>query len=106
MGSLSDQPHFVLFPFMAQGHLIPMVDIGRLLAQRDVIVTIVTTPHNAGRVQNTIARAIESGLPIRLVQLQFPGKEVGLQDGVENVDMLSSREDFVDFFTAANKMEE
>ncbi|MBA0826739.1 hypothetical protein Goarm_011563 [Gossypium armourianum] len=73
---------------MAQGHLIPMVDIGRLLAQRDVIVTIVTTPHNAGRVQNTIARAIESGLPIRLVQLQFPGKEVGLQDGVENVDML------------------
>ncbi|MBA0611255.1 hypothetical protein Godav_011955, partial [Gossypium davidsonii] len=88
MGSLPDQPHFVLFPFMAQGHLIPMVDIGRLLAQRDVIVTIVTTPHNAGRVQNTIARAIESGLPIRLVQLQFPGKEVGLQDGVENVDML------------------
>ncbi|MBA0737055.1 hypothetical protein Gogos_010537 [Gossypium gossypioides] len=91
---------------MAQGHLIPMVDIGRLLAQRDVIVTIVTTPHNAGRVQNTIARAIESGLPIRLVQLQFPGKEVGLQDGVENVDMLYSREEFFDFFTAANKMEE
>ncbi|KAG8486458.1 hypothetical protein CXB51_019763 [Gossypium anomalum] len=108
MGSLSDQPqpHFVLFPFMAQGHLIPMVDIGRLLAQRDVIVTIVTTPHNAGRVQNTIVRAIESGLPIRLVQLQFPGKEVGLQDGVENLDMLYSREDLFNFFSAANKMEE
>ncbi|KAA3469541.1 UDP-glycosyltransferase 73C6-like [Gossypium australe] len=108
MGSLSNQPqpHFVLFPFMAQGHLIPMVDIGRLLAQRDVIVTIVTTPHNAGRVQNTIARAIESGLPIRLVQLQFPGKEVGLQDGVENLDMLYSMENFFNFFIAANKMEE
>ncbi|KAH1106737.1 hypothetical protein J1N35_010505 [Gossypium stocksii] len=108
MGSLSDQPqsHFVLFPFMAQGHLIPMVDIGRLLAQRDVIITIVTTPHNAGRVQNTIARAIESGLPIRLVQLQFPGKEEGLQDGVENLDMLYSMEDFCNFFIAANKMEE
>ncbi|KAK8476840.1 hypothetical protein V6N11_082610 [Hibiscus sabdariffa] len=56
-------------------HLLPMVDIGRLLAQRGVIVTIVTTPHNAGRVQKSIARSIESGHPIRLVQLQFPGKE-------------------------------
>ncbi|KAK8341446.1 hypothetical protein V6Z11_A08G170600 [Gossypium hirsutum] len=94
MGSLFDQPqpHFVLFPFMAQGHLIPMVDIGRLLAQRNVIVTIVTTPHNASRVQNTIARAIESGLRIRLVQL--------------HLDMLYSMEDFFSFFIAANKMEE
>ncbi|MBA0567239.1 hypothetical protein Golob_011990, partial [Gossypium lobatum] len=99
-------PHFVLFPFMAQGHLIPMIDIGLLLAQRNVIVTIVTTPHNAERVQYTIALAIESGCPIRLVQLQFPGKEVGLQDGVENVDMLYSTNDIIKLFTAANKMEE
>ncbi|XP_022766123.1 UDP-glycosyltransferase 73C6-like [Durio zibethinus] len=106
MGSLSDQLHFVLFPFMAQGHLIPMVDIGRLLAQRDVIVTIVTTPHNAGRVHKSVARAIESGHPIRLVQLRFPGKEVGFPDGCENVDMLSSKEDFFKFFIAANMMEE
>ncbi|KAG2289668.1 hypothetical protein Bca52824_049272 [Brassica carinata] len=40
--------HFVLFPFMAQGHMIPMVDIARLLAQRGVTITIVTTPYNAG----------------------------------------------------------
>ncbi|KAF2565755.1 hypothetical protein F2Q68_00024298 [Brassica cretica] len=44
--------HFVLFPFMAQGHMIPMVDIARLLAQRGVIITIVTTPYNAGRFKN------------------------------------------------------
>ncbi|TYJ39800.1 hypothetical protein E1A91_A04G094400v1 [Gossypium mustelinum] len=106
MSYLFGQPHFVLFPFMAQGHLIPMVDIGLLLAQRNVIVTIVTTPHNAERVQYTIARAIESGCPIRLLQLQFPGKEVGLQDGVENVDMLYSTNDIIKLFTAANKMEE
>ncbi|KAK8561982.1 hypothetical protein V6N13_148883 [Hibiscus sabdariffa] len=106
MGSLSEQPHFVLFPFMAQGHLLPMVDIGRLLAQRGVIVTIVTTPHNAGRVQKSIARSIESGHPIRLVQLRFPGKEVGFPEGVENLDMVHSMEDFRKFFIAANKMEE
>ncbi|KAE8692509.1 UDP-glycosyltransferase 73C2 [Hibiscus syriacus] len=104
MGSLSDQPHFVLFPFMAQGHLLPMVDIGRLLAQRDTVVTIVTTPRNAGRVRKTVDRAVESGRPIRLVQLEFPGKEEGLSDGVENIDMMYSVEDFNKFFTAANKM--
>ncbi|KAE8668404.1 UDP-glycosyltransferase 73C4 [Hibiscus syriacus] len=106
MASVSQQPHFVLFPFMAQGHLLPMVDIGRLLAQRDVIVTIVTTPHNAARVQKSIARAIELGHPIRLVQLRFPGNEVGFPDGVENVDIVHSSEDFRKFFIASNKMEE
>ncbi|KAK8563514.1 hypothetical protein V6N13_006284 [Hibiscus sabdariffa] len=106
MGSSSEKPHFVLFPFMAQGHLLPMVDIGRLLAQRGVIVSIVTTPQNAGRVQKSITRSIESGHPIRLVQLRFPGKEVGLPEGVENVDMVHSMEDFRKFFIAANKMEE
>ncbi|XWS43516.1 hypothetical protein CRYUN_Cryun16bG0110500 [Craigia yunnanensis] len=106
MGSLSDQLHFVLFPFMAQGHLIPMVDIGRLLAQRDVIVTIVTTPQNAGRVHKSVTRAMESGHRIRLVQLQFPGKELGLPEGCENIDMVASTEDFLKFFKAANMMEE
>ncbi|KAK8561969.1 hypothetical protein V6N13_148895 [Hibiscus sabdariffa] len=106
MGSLSERPHFVLFPFMAQGHLLPMVDIGRLLAQRGVIVTIVTTPHNAGRVQKSIGQSIESRHPIRLVQLRFPGKELGFPEGVENVDMVHSMEDFRRFFIAANKMEE
>ncbi|KAK5844991.1 hypothetical protein PVK06_001141 [Gossypium arboreum] len=99
-------PHFLLSPSMAQGHLIPMVDIGRLLAQRNVIVTIVTTPHNTSRVQKTSDRAVESGLAIRLVHLRFPGKEAGLPDGVENVDMISSMEDLFKFFTAANSMDE
>ncbi|XP_039013469.1 UDP-glycosyltransferase 73C5-like [Hibiscus syriacus] len=100
------QCHFVLFPFMAQGHLIPMVDIGRLLAQRGVIVTIVTTPLNAGRVKKSISRSDKSGHLIRVSQLRFPGNEVGLSDGVENIDMLHSVEDFFKFYTAVNKMED
>ncbi|CAA7042117.1 unnamed protein product [Microthlaspi erraticum] len=82
--------HFVLFPFMAQGHMIPMVDIAKLLAQRGVTVTIVTTPHNAGRFKNVLSRAIESGLSINIVPLKFPYQEVGLSEGQENIDLLDS----------------
>lgn len=49
-----EQPHFVLLPFMAQGHTIPMIDIARLLSQKGVIVTILMTPLNATRFNNVI----------------------------------------------------
>ncbi|KAL2345117.1 hypothetical protein Fmac_006402 [Flemingia macrophylla] len=68
---------------MAQGHIIPMMDIARLLAQRGVIVTIFTTPKNASRFASVLSRAISSGLQIRLLQLSFPSKEAGLPEGSE-----------------------
>ncbi|XP_062004684.1 UDP-glycosyltransferase 73C12-like [Rosa rugosa] len=99
MASQNPQLHFVLFPFMAQGHMIPMIDIARILAQRGVMITIVTTPHNGARFQTVLARAIESGLQIRLVQLKFPCEEAGLPDGCENLDMLPSQDLTLNFFT-------
>ncbi|KAI9086253.1 hypothetical protein K1719_031707 [Acacia pycnantha] len=90
MASQSSEPHFVLFPFMSPGHMNPMVDVARILAHHDVIVTVVTTPHNAARFSATFARFSESGLPIRLVQLQFPCEEAGVPEGCENFDMLPS----------------
>ncbi|CDY33191.1 BnaC04g08480D [Brassica napus] len=98
--------HFVLFPFMAQGHMIPMVDIARLLAQRGVTITIVTTPHNAERFKNVFDRAIESGLPINVVHVKLPYAEAGLPEGKENLDLLDSIEFRVPFFKAANMLEE
>jgi hypothetical protein len=47
MDSATGQPHFVLIPLMAQGHMIPMIDMARLFAERGVIVSLVTTPYNA-----------------------------------------------------------
>ncbi|CAA7042109.1 unnamed protein product [Microthlaspi erraticum] len=98
--------HFVLFPFMAQGHMIPMVDIARLLAQRGVTITIVTTPHNANRFKNVLNRAIQSGLPINLVQLKFPSQESDSLLGHENLDLLDSLGARISFFKATSMFEE
>ncbi|KAK3226653.1 hypothetical protein Dsin_006515 [Dipteronia sinensis] len=103
---MANQLHFVLFPFMAQGHMIPMIDIARLLAQRSVIITVVTTPHNAARFEKTLARAIESGLQIRLIQLQFPWAEAGLSQGCENFDLMPSLDLALNFFTATGMLQE
>ncbi|KAF8395295.1 hypothetical protein HHK36_019238 [Tetracentron sinense] len=103
---MASQLHFVLFPVMAQGHMIPMTDMARLFANRGVIVTIVTTPLNAFRFKPIIDRAIDSGLPIRLLQLRFPCVEAGLPEGCENMDILPSRESAKNFFIATSMLQQ
>ncbi|XP_022159431.1 UDP-glycosyltransferase 73C1-like [Momordica charantia] len=86
-------PHFVLFPFMAQGHMIPMIDLAKLLARRGAIISFITTPRNAARNYSVLARAINSGLRIHVRQLDFPSNQVGLPEGCENLDLLPSYDD-------------
>lgn len=77
-----------------------MIDIARLLAQQGIVITILTTPRNAGRYQTVITRAIDSGLLIRLIQPKFPSEEAGLPEGCGNFDMLPSHGLAVTFFAA------
>ncbi|MBA0651164.1 hypothetical protein Goklo_018527 [Gossypium klotzschianum] len=91
MSSQSSKLHFVFIPLMCPGHLIPMVDMGRLLAQHGVTVTIVTTPLNASRIKTIIDRDIASGIQLQLLQLRFPCIDAGLPEGCENIDALPSR---------------
>ncbi|XP_057534986.1 UDP-glycosyltransferase 73C2-like [Amaranthus tricolor] len=98
--------HFVLFPLMAPGHMIPIIDIAKLLAKEDITVTIVTTPVNASRFESTIDRAIKGGLDIRVSILSFPWKEFGLPEGCENVDLLPSLSYNINFIEAAAKLQE
>ncbi|XVE61617.1 hypothetical protein DITRI_Ditri06bG0054700 [Diplodiscus trichospermus] len=100
MASIAKQLHFVLIPLMAQGHMIPMVDMARLLAERGVIVSLITTPQNASRFDTVVQRAMESELQIRLVKIPFPCQEVGLPIGCENLDTLSSRDLLKKFYNA------
>lgn len=102
MASPEPQLHFVLFPLMSPGHMLPMIDLATILAQHNMIVTVVTTTHNASRFSETFARASDSGLHLRLVQLYFPSKDAGFPEGCENFDMLPSMGMAWSFFHAAN----
>ncbi|XP_031118125.1 UDP-glycosyltransferase 73C4-like [Ipomoea triloba] len=102
---VEEQFHFVLLPFMAQGHTIPMIDLAKLLANLGVRVTILQTPQNASRVKSVIVRAQESGLPIQILQISFPCTEVGLPEGCENVDLLPSFDLMVQFYEAVRMLQ-
>ncbi|KAG0517195.1 hypothetical protein BDA96_09G067500 [Sorghum bicolor] len=86
------KPHFVLVPFMAQGHTIPMIDMAHLLAKHGAMVSFITTPANASRIESTIDRARELNLPIHFVALKLRCVEVGLPEGCESVDKVLGKE--------------
>ncbi|XP_060171633.1 UDP-glycosyltransferase 73C3-like [Lycium barbarum] len=98
--------NFVLIPLLAASHIIPMVDMAKLLAQRGVTVTLVMTPLNAIRFTAVIDRAIGSGLLIRVLELQFPAKEAGLPEGCESADVLPCLKCRRQFFAAVNMLQE
>ncbi|XP_042052050.1 UDP-glycosyltransferase 73C4-like [Salvia splendens] len=98
--STMEPPHFVMFPFMAQGHLIPAVDIAKMLAKRGVTVSILVTPKNGCRVKKVVDRAIASGLSIRVFHLRLPCAEAGLPEGCEHFDTLPSKDHVLNFFKA------
>ncbi|KAI7751523.1 hypothetical protein M8C21_022435 [Ambrosia artemisiifolia] len=78
-----------------------MIDMAKLLAkQPNVTVTIVTTPLNAIRYGATLTGLIETGLPVRFLELPFPAAEAGLPEGCESTDKIPSM-DLVPNFLAA-----
>ncbi|XVE76090.1 hypothetical protein DITRI_Ditri12bG0145100 [Diplodiscus trichospermus] len=98
--------HALNFAVIQKGHLIPMIDIARLLAERDVIVTIIATAQNAARFSTYINRAIESGLAIRVLQIHFPAVEAGLPEGCETLDNLPSMTLMTKFYAALSMLQQ
>lgn len=97
--------HFLLVPLVAQGHIIPMVDLARLLAGRGARVTVVTTPVNAARNRATVESARRAGLHVELAEVAFPGQGLGLPEGVENFDLVVEQEHFLTLFRAIWQMD-
>ncbi|KAG7634231.1 UDP-glucuronosyl/UDP-glucosyltransferase [Arabidopsis suecica] len=101
-----DPLHFVVIPFMAQGHMIPLVDISRLLSQRQgVTVSIITTTQNVAKIKTSLSFS-SLFATINIVEVKFLSQQTGLPEGCESLDMLASMGDMVKFFDAANSLEE
>lgn len=91
------QLHILLFPLMAQGHLLPVLHIARLFKARGVKTTIITTSGNASHFTKMIK---DSSTQINLKIIKFPSKEVGLPEGLENLDLVSDKHSYSKFFEA------
>ncbi|KAM4098682.1 hypothetical protein ACJW30_07G096800 [Castanea mollissima] len=100
------QLHIFFFPFMAQGHMIPTVDMAKPFAVRGVKATVVTTPCNAPLVSKTVERTRTLGLNIDIQIVKFPTVEASLPEGCENVDSVSSPDMFPAFFIATKMLQE
>ncbi|KAJ0971695.1 hypothetical protein J5N97_019654 [Dioscorea zingiberensis] len=78
--------HVFFLPFLAPGHMIPMIDMARLFSSHGVKSTIVTTTANSSLISPTLCRAnANATLPINLLLLPFPSADVNLPSGHENL---------------------
>ncbi|CAJ2655403.1 unnamed protein product [Trifolium pratense] len=85
MGTESKPLKIYMLPFFAQGHLIPLVNLARLVASKNQQVTIITTPSNAQLFDKIIEEEKAAGHHIRVHIINFPATQVGLPIGVENL---------------------
>ncbi|CAA3025067.1 UDP-glycosyltransferase 90A1-like [Olea europaea subsp. europaea] len=94
-------PHFIIFPFMSRGHTIPLLYLGRLLRQRSVAVTIITTAGNSPCIRDSLRDT-----DIKIVELPFPKEINGVPPGVESTDKLPSMACFLPFANSTKLMQQ
>ncbi|CAL5385905.1 unnamed protein product [Camellia sinensis] len=95
--------HFFFFPMMAQGHMIPTLDMAKLFASHGVKATIITTPLNAPYFTRSIQRTHHS---ISVLTLKFPAVEAGLVEGCESVDQIPSTDMLPNFLKATTMLQD
>lgn len=103
----STKTHFVLIPWIgAISHIIPITDIGCLLASHGSPVTIITTPANAPLVQSRVDRSTPYGAVLAVTAIPFPTAEAGLPEGCERLDLIPSPAMVPKFFDAIKQFGE
>ncbi|KAJ1278453.1 hypothetical protein BS78_04G080400 [Paspalum vaginatum] len=94
-------PHFVLVPLAAQGHIIPLVDLALLLADRGARASVVAAPLNVARLGGVAERAARAGLPLDFVELPFPP---GVPDEWQSADLLPENSQLLPFSFAQREL--
>ncbi|XP_058180256.1 scopoletin glucosyltransferase-like [Rhododendron vialii] len=88
-------PHVVIFPMMAHGHTMPLLDLSMALCCRGLRVTIITTPLNVPDITSKVSKHPQISLRI----LSFP-RVPDLPEGCENTAHLPSPSLILSFFKA------
>src|SRR4051812_7270138 len=103
--TLSAKPHFVVIPWPSISHMIPVIDIGCLLAAHGATVTILTTPASAQLVQSRVDSAGAQGdsAGITVTAIPYPSAEAGLPEGCERLDQVPSPDMVPLFFDATTR---
>ncbi|KAJ4972180.1 hypothetical protein NE237_005279 [Protea cynaroides] len=79
------EENVVIFPFMAQGHMIPFLSLALQIEQRkSYTVTFINTPLNIEKLRHSLPPTST----IRLISLPFSAADHGLPPEAENTDVL------------------
>ncbi|KAE9447173.1 hypothetical protein C3L33_20934, partial [Rhododendron williamsianum] len=80
--------------------MIPTLDIAKLFAARGVKSTIITTPMNVHFFQKSVERTNQLGFEMGILTLEFPTAAVGLPEGCESADRITTDDMVPKFFKA------
>lgn len=107
MGSSSEQHslHIFFFPFLAYGHIIPIVDMAKLFAEKGVKATIISTPGSAPFISKAIGKA-KTDNQIQIQTINISSGEVGLPYDLENTDSITNPYLTESFFLATSLLQE
>jgi len=77
-GRTAHSHHVMMLPSLGHGHLIPFMQLAKKLAAKGLTVTFVVTFHHMSSLQKKVDAARESGLDIRLVEMEVTRDELDL----------------------------
>ncbi|KAJ8630429.1 hypothetical protein MRB53_023752 [Persea americana] len=87
--------HAVLLPFMSKGHTISFLHLAQLLLNRNITITIFTTPANSPFIRSSLSNTTAT-----VLELPFPQTPPNLPPGVESTDKLPAMSLFLPFVRA------
>ncbi|KAK7275050.1 hypothetical protein RIF29_16157 [Crotalaria pallida] len=97
---MSSNPHVLIFPYPAQGHILPLLDLTHHLALKSITITIIITPKNLPLL-NTLLSTHPTN--IQTLTLPFPSHP-NIPTGAENIRDIGNTGNYP-FINALSKLQ-